>query len=426
MDAYNEIFKIGTKFDKDPPFYSSPPLLVSYFPIPSTKIALTRKAMHSPHFSKESIRRSEHLITDMLAKFLKILSGYASGAKPVDLSLGLRSLTSDVSMNYSFQRPFNTLDVEGFHSDVLEGVAGLTGMMQWPGYFPNFFAGVFWMIELLPGWFVSKSLKPYALVNWCLEASREQITYLQKRSPSEGEIRTVFDINLNPNLEKGQFTPTVDEMAADAFALLTAGTDTSAYAMMTVIWHLLNNPQMMQRLKAELRRVMPGREDTVDWAVLEKLPYLVNEKKRAVIKEGLRLSYGAPGRLPRVVPSSGAVFCGQKIPAGIRVSSSAYVHHQDPHTFKDPQTYRPERWLEDSTDGDRREMEKKFIPFSRGSRSCIGLNLAYAEIYLILAHLFRRFEISNAGTTDADMEWDDSLVAVIRGHLKVTVRESVE
>ena len=71
-------------------------------------------------------------------------------------------------------------------------------------------------------------------------------------------------------------------------------------------------------------------------------------------------------------------------------------------------------------------MEKKFIPFSRGSRSCIGLNLAYAEIHLILAHLFRRFEISNAGTTDADMEWDDSLVAVIRGHLKVTVRESVD
>ena len=87
----------------------------------------------------------------------------------------------------------------------------------------------------------------------------------------------MFDINLNPNLEKGQFTPTVDEMAADAFALLTAGTDTSAYAMVTVIWHLLNNPQMVQRLKAELRRVMPGREDTVDWAELEKLPYLVSK-----------------------------------------------------------------------------------------------------------------------------------------------------
>ena len=71
-------------------------------------------------------------------------------------------------------------------------------------------------------------------------------------------------------------------------------------------------------------------------------------------------------------------------------------------------------------------MEKKFIPFSKGSRACIGMNLAYAEMHLILAHLFRRFEISNAGTTDADMEWDDSFTMVTRGHLKVTVRESVE
>lgn len=66
------------------------------------------------------------------------------------------------------------------------------------------------------------------------------------------------------------------------------------------------------------------------------------------------------------------------------------------------------------------------MPFSRGSRGCTGTNLAYAELYLVTAHLFRRFEIANSGTTDADMEWDDSFALVTRGHLKVTVRESVE
>lgn len=112
---------------------------------------------------------------------------------------------------------------------------------------------------------------------WYKQVSREQIVYLQNRSPSEGEIRTVFDINLDPNLEKGQFTPTVDEMVADAFGLLMAGTDTTAFAVVVITWALLNNPQMMQRLKAELRAVMPGREDTLDWARLEKLPYLVSK-----------------------------------------------------------------------------------------------------------------------------------------------------
>lgn len=91
----------------------------------------------------------------------------------------------------------------------------------------------------------------------------------------------------------------------------------------------------------------------------------------------------------------------------------------------DPDTFRPERWLENPI-SEQREMESKFMPFSRGSRACIGINLAYAEAYLITAHLFRRFDISNAGTTDADMRWKDCFSPVTKGHLKVAVRESME
>ena len=39
--------------------------------------------------------------------------------------------------------------------------------------------------------------------------------------------------------------------------------------------------------------------------------------QRAVIKESLRLSQGVPGRMPRVVPETGARFCGQDIPPGV-------------------------------------------------------------------------------------------------------------
>ena len=31
------------------------------------------------------------------------------------------------------------------------------------------------------------------------------------------------------------------------------------------------------------------------------------------------------------------------------------------------------------------------MPFSRGTRQCIGINLAYAEIYLTLAMVFRSY-----------------------------------
>ena len=106
---------------------------------------------------------------------------------------------------------------------------------------------------------------------------------MQNRSPSEDHIRTVFDVNLNPNLEKGQFKPTNDEMAADACTLLLAGTDTSGNTMVVITWALLNNSQMMQRLKTELKEVMPSRGDAVDWLGLEKLPYLVSQELELII-----------------------------------------------------------------------------------------------------------------------------------------------
>ena len=90
----------------------------------------------------------------------------------------------------------------------------------------------------------------------------------------------MFDINFHPNLEKGQFMPTTDEMTADTMVYLTAGMETTASAMTVITWALLNNPQMMQRLKAELRTVMPQRDDAVGWAGLEKLSYLVGTRSR--------------------------------------------------------------------------------------------------------------------------------------------------
>ena len=107
------------------------------------------------------------------------------------------------------------------------------------------------------------------------------------------------------------------------------------------------------------------------------------------------------------------------------VSSSSYVYHLDPHTFRDPEAFQPERWLEDPTT-DQRQMERNFIPFSRGSRSCTGMHLAYAELHLIAAHLFRRFELANMGTSAADMEWDDHVTIRMKGHLKVSVKQSTD
>ncbi len=51
-------------------------------------------------------------------------------------------------------------------------------------------------------------------------------------------------------------------------------------------------------------------------------------------------------------------------------------------------------------------------------------SLAYAELYLTLAHLFRRFDLELYQTTPEDMEWKDVTVPRMKGHLKLLVREA--
>ncbi len=89
----------------------------------------------------------------------------------MDLTLGLTCLTADVSMNYTFQRPFDTLDAEGFHSELIEALGAFSNMLQWPRYFPQFFARVSWVAGCLPGWFINRFMKPFALVGWILDVS---------------------------------------------------------------------------------------------------------------------------------------------------------------------------------------------------------------------------------------------------------------
>ena len=140
-----------------------------------------------------------------------------------------------------------------------------------------------------------------------------------------------------------------------------------------------------------------------------------------MVKESLRLSYGIPGKLSRIVPPEGATLCGQFIPGGTVVSMSCYSYHHSPEYFATHphNEFRPERWLSQE---DNELNDKAFMPFSRGARDCIGRNLGLATLYLAFAYIFRRFEFEVFETTAKDMEWHDGFLPVTFGHLKVKAR----
>lgn len=64
---------------------------------------------------------------------------------------------------------------------------------------------------------------------------------------------------------------------------------------------------------------------------------------------------------------------------------SASALHNYEQVFPEPHSFIPDRWLEGDVDLKRRY----WVPFGRGSRACIGISLAYVELYHVIAAIFR-------------------------------------
>lgn len=86
----------------------------------------------------------------------------------------------------------------------------------------------------------------------------------------------------------------------------------------------------------------------------------------------------------------------------------------NPTIFPSPETFLPERWLSQPASGkpnntNGNPLKRYFVPFTRGPRQCLGMDLAYAEMYLTAAIILRRFpltELYNTGKGDVDVAHD--------------------
>ena len=131
-------------------------------------------------------------------------------------------------------------------------------------------------------------------------------------------------------------------------------------------------------------------------AALSQLPYLT-----ACIHESTRLAHGVAGRLVRIAPDSDLVYGNNNIiiPRGATFSVSQYLQHMHPSYFPSPQKFVPERYLGEKG----KEALKYLVPFGRGPRACLGINLAWAEMYLAFAALLSGFELELVETTEQDV-----------------------
>ncbi|KAJ9605319.1 hypothetical protein H2200_009976 [Cladophialophora chaetospira] len=414
-EAYRTVFKAGSDFDRAPEFYNAPQVEGSILNIPDGRVAKPHRELFVQAFSKVQINGLEPLIHDKISLFLRRLKEEAALNKSIDLDFALNCLTADVTMNYCYQMSLGLLNTPGFRPSLVVGIHEMGPMVPFFWYFPTIGKVMNKVIfSLLPENVVKTYVPPAAALKDIVNRCGELIESLARAPPDSKKVTTsIFRTALNPNREKGQYIASQKELAADAVLMFLAGTDTTAHALMFGIWEMMKRRELWIRLRDEVASAFSETRRLALIKDLETLPFL-----RAVVKESLRISLGTSARLHRVVPRQGAVLCGEVIAPGTRVSFSHYVYNNDPAIFLDPYSFKPERWLEADAD----ELEKHMVSFSRGSRNCMGMNLAYAELYTTFAHLAHTFDILNDGTTDEMMDWTDAFTPRLKGHLKVILR----
>lgn len=327
-------------------------------------------------FSDKALKLQEPLFMEYANLLVnKLNEKVAADPKaPIDMVNMLNFTTFDIMADLTFGKPLGMLTKAEYHPWVSLTFKSVK------------YGTIVLMLEFFP---LARSV--VSLLLWSLKGKRDQ----HHRFASEQ-----LEARLKRHSDKPDFWNLVlqadkslndKEMHATATDFMGAGSETTATELSGLLYYLLQNPSCMEALRKELRDAFPAGTADITMAKLAQLRYL-----RACLEEGLRIYPPAAIGLRRLVPQEGASILGTFVAGGTSVSVAQFGTYRNERNFALPDEFHPERWMpRDSPEYDGRfEKDDRacLLPFSYGPRNCIGQNLAYHEMRLLLAALVLNFE----------------------------------
>lgn len=198
-----------------------------------------------------------------------------------------------------------------------------------------------------------------------------------------------------------------DRMRDELVTLLLAGHDTTASTLSWTLYLLDRNPEVGERIRAEVDDVLGDR--LPDFEDIHRLTYT-----SMVLQESMRL-YPAVWLLPRKALAADEIG-GYRVPAGADVVLCPYTLHRHPDFWEDPDRFDPERFAKGRSAGRHRY---SYIPFGAGPRVCVGSSLGMLEATVVLAVLLRRLRLTVA--PDHRVRAEPMLTLRVRTGLPMTV-----
>ncbi|KAF2968987.1 hypothetical protein GQX73_g4601 [Xylaria multiplex] len=338
------------------------------------------RRVFSPAFSEQSLRKQEPLFQ----KYAGLMAGCARKNKIVNMTELYDFTTFDIMAEFTFGEPL--------------------GMLE-SNQYSDWVAMVFSAVKILPTmqmiefYSLSRNLfrlfEPKFVKKMRLDHFNHTVTRVDKRLREGSDQPDLWNfVEESRALSSG-------EIYANAELFMAAGTETTSSLLTGLTYYLVSYPDKMKILTDEVRGSFSSDED-ITFEALSKLEYL-----NACIREGLRVYPPVPSAIPRKIAEGGNNIMGKWLPAGTRVSVHPTAAYRSPANFRNPDEFIPERWLGDPNYKD--DVREAHQPFSVGPRNCLGLNMAWHEMRLLLAKLIFNFDISS----DVGPEWRDQDVYVL-------------
>ncbi|KAL4874864.1 benzoate 4-monooxygenase cytochrome P450 [Aspergillus karnatakaensis] len=394
---YDEIYAPSSRRrDRDPKWVPGLSLPTSMIATVNHDLHRSRRAIPSNFFSKRSVIDLTPMIEERIRALIQIFEDFRQSQRPVQLDNAFAALTADIITYYSYGKLWGFVEDADFRSDVRRSVSETSRFCHVNRLFPFIPP----LIRLSPKWLKRRILSgKSSLIDFQESVFEAGAQSTEPSGTEKSELtqagRTIFHKLNDPTLPAAERSK--QRLEEESLFLLGAGTETTGSTLTVAAYYVYQDPVMLGRLRAELKPVLPRLSSSCAWSELEQLPYLT-----AVLNESLRVTTPILSRTPRVAPDETLIYKGYTIPPCTSMSTSSYFVHRNPLVFPDPDKFDPNRWIH--SEGSEK-LDRHLTAFGRGSGMCLGINLAYAELYMALAYIFRfvDLEICNTGPRDMDV-----------------------
>lgn len=204
-------------------------------------------------------------------KLITNLQSISRNGKAIDMHLAFRSATHDIITSYCFSQCFDILDDPNFDHPIMTAV-----MAQMPAVWV---LKHFHWLTRLPSRQILRWNRGFQAIMHIRETLAEQIdAYLIDNTRLvSSEHETIYHHLITPSSKQSSRHEALSrgDLIDEAITLLNAGSDTVGQTSTSVVFYVLSDPKIYQRLLDELKQAWPDKDQNVRLAVLEKLPYLV-------------------------------------------------------------------------------------------------------------------------------------------------------